>query len=227
MKNLLKKIPILNYTAKIVYFRLIAPFKSFTGSEEYWKQRYSSGGASGAGSYDKFANFKAEILNGFVRDEEIHTIIEFGCGDGNQLKLSEYPSYIGFDVSPEAIKKCEEIFSRDETKGFYLMAAYANQAAELALSLDVIYHLIEDRVFLAHMERLFDSSTRFVIIYSSNTNQQERLQAAHVKHRKFSEWVDENRPAWKLTAHIPNKYSCSNDDHERSLADFYIYERSR
>ncbi len=65
----------------------------FPGSDKYWEQRYAVGGNSGVGSYGKFANFKAEVINKFVREHKIKSVIEFGCGDGNQLKLANYPSY--------------------------------------------------------------------------------------------------------------------------------------
>lgn len=225
MKNMIKKIPVLRSIARVFYFTFIAPFKSFPGSKDYWIQRYDSGETSGSGSYHKFAIFKAEVLNSFVRDKQIRRIIEYGCGDGNQLRLSEYPTYIGFDVSPKAISQCENIFSFDETKTFKLMDSYANEKAQLTLSLDVIYHLIEDDVFFIYMKRLFDSSTRFVIIYSSNTDKQARLQRAHVKHRKFTKWIKQDKPEWKLIQHIPNKYPYLGDEQEGSFADFYIFEK--
>jgi hypothetical protein len=140
--------------------------------------------------------------------------------------LSAYPSYIGFDVSPDALAQCENIFPNDETKTFKLMDAYANETAQLTLSLDVIYHLTEDSIFFTYMERLFDSSTKFVIIYSSNTDRQERFQRDHVKHRRFSEWIEQNRPDWKLTQHISNRYAYTGNEREGSVADFYLYEKA-
>lgn len=226
MKNLIKKIPVLRSVAKYVYFALIQPLKPFPGSEDYWKERYKSGQTSGDGSYHKLAEFKAEVLNDFVRGKQIKTIIEYGCGDGNQLKLSDYPSYTGFDVSREAISQCENIFSNDAKKIFKLMDGYANETAELTLSLDVIYHLVEDTVFFTYMKRLFDSATRFVIIYSSNTDKQARLQANHVRHRKFSKWIEQNKPEWKLIEHLPNRYPYNGDEQKTSFADFYIYEKA-
>lgn len=226
MKDLIMKIPVLRSIAKAVYFIVISPFKSFPGSEDYWRQRYQSGKTSGAGSYAKLAEFKAAVLNGFVRDEQITSVIEYGCGDGNQLRLSDYPSYIGFDVSPEAVAQCKNNFSGDTTKTFGLMGDYANEVAQLALSLDVIYHLVEDEVFYDYMNRLFSSSTRFVIIYSSNSDVQAALQAAYVKHRKFSIWIEHNKPDWKLIKHIPNQYPYAGNEFEGSFADFYIYEHA-
>lgn len=169
---------------------------------EYWKLQYQSGRNSGPGSYNQFAEFKAEILNRFIENNDIQTLIEYGCGDGNQLKLAEYSSYIGFDVSSEAISRCNSIFPNDKRKTFKLVDDYSGEKAQLTLSLDVIYHLIEDDVFMEYMERLFNSSERFVIIYSSNTDENQDNQAAHVKHRRFSAWVKKNQPQWKLLHHI-------------------------
>jgi SAM-dependent methyltransferase len=92
--------------------------------------------------------------------------MEFGCGDGNQLALMRYPSYVGVDVSPSAVKLCRAQFAEDPSKKFYILdqELQAEEApkADLTLSLDVIYHLVEDEVFERHMEALFASSRRFV-----------------------------------------------------------------
>ncbi len=197
----------------------------FSGSEAYWKSRYKSHGNSGAGSYNRLAEFKADVLNDFVASHQMRTVIEYGCGDGNQLKLAQYPSYVGFDVSPDAIDICQSIFLKDSTKLFKLVNQYAGEKAELTLSLDVIYHLVEDSVFSTYMSRLFDSSTRYVVIYASNTDQQQPDQSPHVRHRCFSNWVETHRGKWRLIQHIPNKYPFSGDEKSGSFADFFIYEK--
>lgn len=225
MKNFIKKTPIINYIAKVIYFSIIEPFKYFSGSNNYWMTRYANGGTSGAGSYNKLAEFKARIINDFVANNKINSIIEFGCGDGNQLKLSNYDSYIGFDISKDAINQCKEIFTNDKSKIFKLLNEYSGENAQLVLSLDVIYHLIEDDIFFRYMELIFDSSTQYVIIYSSNTNIQSRFQAKYVKHRKFSHWIELYRPNWKIYNHIVNEYHHPTDDLKGSFADFYIYKK--
>ena len=152
-------------------------------------------------------------------------MIEYGCGDGNQLKYAKYPSYIGYDVSPKAISMCREIFDGDSTKTFRLMSEYSGEKAQLTLSLDVVYHLVEDAVFHEYMQRLFDSAERFVIVYSSNTNDSD-MNVQHVRHRKFSDWVERLKPDWEIRQQIPNKYPFNRDTHEGSFADFFIYERT-
>ncbi len=194
--------------------------RPFAGSQRYWEERYDRGGNSGLGSYGELAAFKAEVLNNFVRENHITSVIEYGCGDGNQLRLAAYPSYIGFDVSTKAIVLCKEIFSADTTKTFKLMDDYAGETAELTLSLDVIYHLVEDPVFSGYMERLFDSAREYVIIYSSDSTDPPNRLNPHIRHRKFSEWVRAERPRWELLSHIPNEFP------RQSFADFYIYQRA-
>jgi protein O-GlcNAc transferase len=60
------------------------------------EKRYEMNGNSGAGSYGRLANFKAEVINEFVKIRLVKTVIELGMGDGNQLQLSECPYYNGF-----------------------------------------------------------------------------------------------------------------------------------
>lgn len=189
----------------------------------YWENRYKYGGNSGDGSYGKLAIFKADIINNFVFKNNIKTIIEFGCGDGNQLSLSKYPSYIGFDISPYIIEFCKKRFKKDNSKKFFLLNDYKNQKAELTLSLDVIYHLIEENTYEEYMQKLFESSRKFVIIYSSNYEDEDVLE--HVKHHKFTEWV-KNLNNWNLIKKISNKYPLAGISQYKSCADFYIFKKS-
>jgi len=221
MKEMIKRIPIIGSISRKIY-RVLCKQKPFPGSEKYWIQRYNSGGNSGAGSYGKLAEFKADIINDFVKGSNVKTIIEYGCGDGNQLKLAEYPAYIGFDVSPTAIARCQDIFQRDKTKRFRLMTEYKGETAQLTLSLDVIYHLIEDDIYCSYMQRLFSSSERFVIIYSPNYEEEQKY---HEKRRQFTDWVETNMSHWKLIRHIPNRFPYEGDG-EGLLSDFYIYEKA-
>jgi SAM-dependent methyltransferase len=195
----------------------------FPGSASYWQSRYVCGGNSGVGSYSVFAEFKAEVLNSFVAEHEIRSVIEFGCGDGNQLSLAAYPEYLGFDVSEAAVDQCRERFQHDTTKAFMLADQYAGERAELALSLDVIYHLVEDDVFDAYMRRLFGAATRYVGIYSSNRHDTGDT-APHVRHRRFTDWTAEHAIAWRPLRRIPNRYPYRGDYRTGSWSEFFFYE---
>jgi SAM-dependent methyltransferase len=203
---------------------------AFSGSRTYWETRYARGGNSGVGSYGRLALFKAEFINSFVQEHDIRSIVEFGCGDGNQLSLANYPSYVGLDVSRTAIAICGDRFKDDVTKRFFLYErerpadGESTLIADLALSLDVIYHLIEDETYHRYMTRLFEAARRFVIIYSSN--QAVANGAVHVRHRRFTDWVSEKAVTWRLRMKLDNKYPFDPlrpDD--TSISDFYVFEK--
>ncbi len=203
---------------------------TFRGSRDYWEKRYAAGRNSGAGSYGRLAKFKAEFINAFVIDNAITSVIEFGFGDGNQLSLADYPQYIGLDVSRTAVSICQQRFAADNSKSFFLYDPFAFTdhrrvfSAELVLSLDVIYHLVEDDVFATYMTHLFNAADRFVIVYSSD--REDSTITPHVRQRKFTTWVDQNARNWVLHTHLPNEFPYDPHDPENtSFADFFVYQR--
>jgi SAM-dependent methyltransferase len=229
MKETIKSIPVVGEIARALYRRIPKQLKrerTFPGSAAYWEERYRTGGTSGAGSYAFLAEFKAEVLNAFVAEHRVRSVIEFGCGDGNQLRLAKYPSYLGFDVSRSAVARCRQLFAGDSSKSFRPVAEYAGERAELALSLDVIFHLVEDAVFEEYMRRLFAAAERYAIVYSSNTSSNLGVENEHVKHREFTRWVAQQAAEFRMVRHVPNRYPYAGDHHAGSFADFFVFERS-
>ncbi len=198
--------------------------RSFPGSQHYWEKRYAAGGNSGRGSYGSLAAYKAKVLNSFVKENKIDTVIEFGCGDGNQLTIAEYPVYTGLDVSVSAIKKCIGLFEHDPTKSFYLydsMAFCDHQHrfnASLSLSLDVIYHLIESDVYEAYLTHLFNAAGKYVIIYAWDVEGKNKI---HVHHRKFTAWIAEHQKGWELI-----RVNTELPKHPEAC-DFFFYQKIR
>jgi hypothetical protein len=86
MKEFIKIIPIIGPLVRNAKAYLVK--KLFPGSLGFWENNYQKGGDSGSGSYDQLAIFKADIINSFIKQNNIKTVIEFGCGDGNQLSLA-------------------------------------------------------------------------------------------------------------------------------------------
>lgn len=197
-------------------------------SKKYWNNRYVKGGNSGAGSYNNLAQFKGDVINNFIEKNEIKSIVDYGVGDGNQVKLinTEKLIYTGIDVSEFIISKCKEEFKDDKTKTFIHADNIDNELkAELVLSCDVIYHLIEEHVYKEYMENLFSMSKKYVIIYAKN---EDINHAIHVKFRKFSNYIESNLPEWQLIKHIPNKFQqlkLGENNDETSPSDFYIYKK--
>jgi hypothetical protein len=198
----------------------------FQNSTSYWQNRYVAGGNSGAGSYDEFAQFKASVLNRFVEEQGIQSVIEFGCGDGNQLLLANYPTYTGFDVSETALQRCRTLFSTDASKRFRNVSLWSGERADLVLSLDVIYHLVEDDIYESYMTTLFAAAKHFVVIYSSNHDTSPLTSAPHVRHRRFTTWIDDHCRGWRLIHHIPNQHQFEPGTGQGSFADFYFFQTS-
>jgi hypothetical protein len=200
--------------------------KPFPGSALYWEERYGESGNSGAGSYGPLAEFKAEVINEAIVEYQLQSAVEWGCGDGAQLGLLKFDRYTGVDVSPAAVKLCRSAYADDPSKTFLrLEEAPPDLSADASLSLDVIYHLVEDDVFDSYMRRLFDGGDQLVIVYSSNYD--DRDVPAHMRHRKFTDWVDQHVAGeWTLQQHVLNRYPWSPSDRAgTSFADFFMFTR--
>lgn len=178
----------------------------FRGSGRYWEHRYAHGGTSGAGSYGAAARWKASVVNRWVAELGATSVVDLGCGDGNQLALASYPRYLGLDRSSTAVRRCITRFRGDATKSFlrYEPGQLADPAGwlrgDLALSMEVVFHLVEDDVFEDYMRRLFDSAERYVVVCSNNAAGGDGRNglAPHLRYREFTAWVQQHRPEWEL-----------------------------
>ena len=218
MRKALSTVPFWNAVARAVLS------SHFPGSAKYWEKRYAGGGDSGVGSYGELAGFKGEFLRGFLEKNEICSVIDFGCGDGNQISSLRPERYIGLDISLTAIDICRDKYKGDRSKAF---VAYdpttrfedlAIAPAEMAMSLDVIFHLVEDDVFKAYIANLFSAALRFVVIYSSNFD--ELTESPHVRHRHFSAHIEDNIAGWALQEIIRTPDRGAHPDSE-----FFVYRR--
>ena len=185
----------------------------------FWEQQYVKGLTSGEGSRGCAAAFKARVINDFLTAHQIRNVIEFGCGDGHQLGLINYPRYTGYDVSLKAVQMCTELYKNDSAKCFQHIGNYDGRRGDLTLSLDVIYHIIEYEIFDQYMCRLFDASTRYVCIYAVDVDDHPSTREACMYHRKFSTWVAANKPEFRLILEIANECGYNTG--------FYFYERMR
>lgn len=224
MKNNLSVYRFFSLISKLLKFKKKIQFYN---SAQYWNDRYAVGGNSGAGSYGRLAKFKAEILNDFVKKNHISSVVEYGCGDGSQLSLADYDHYVGFDVALSALKICRKKFSHKEEHYEFHEASVIHPkegSFDLAISLDVIYHLIEDDVFDNYMNRLFTSSKKYVIIYAYNFD--KFYKSPHERGREFLNWCHNNLSDWKLIKVIKNRYPYDEkNSNNTSQSDFFIFEK--
>jgi SAM-dependent methyltransferase len=176
----------------------------FPGSATHWERHYEHGGNSGPGSYGESASYKAHVINQFIRERGIRSIVEFGCGDGNQLASIEVEQYIGLDVSKNAVQRCVERHGDTPKRTFiwydqnYFHNPQEIVGADCAMSLDVVFHLIEDDVFARYIRTLFSCGRRFVITYGLDQDDVQRghgpLSEIFRLHRRERPGLSHRRP---------------------------------
>lgn len=209
--------------------------RGFNGSKDYWENRYQTGGDSGAGSSGPLAVYKADFINDFVRTNGVSTVVELGCGDGQQLDLAAYPDYVGFDVSPSVVSRAANRHAGDSSKSFFVFdeSAFFDRRgrfdADLTMSLDVVYHLVEDDVLAGYLGALFGIAQRYVIVFSSDL---DHLPASvnttpHIRHWPVRRMIAERFPEWRLAIDEPHPSPYRpSDPAGTSIANFLVYERS-
>lgn len=183
--------------------------------KKYWEERYKGGLDSGAGSYGIMAEFKAEIVNTFIENNKIETVLDFGCGDGNQLSYLKCKKYIGIDVSPMAIEICKKKFSSDQSKTFQLYDPTETNSlpeCDLVLCLDVLYHIIPEHDFNDTLDDIFSHAKKAVILYTIVSDC--GIKNDHMYSRNTIQYL-ERFPGWEKEI-IKQKYP------GRSGADFII-----
>ena len=206
--------------------------------QEYWNQRYLTGGNSGAGSYNEEAMMKATIINHWIKEYNIRTINEIGCGDCNNLLMYNIPiSYTGYDISPQAIKICNERTRKIVNNlKYYFTNEYENMdfTADLCLCLDVWFHQVLDEDFNKLCNTLFEiGKWKYVIIYSTDTNSQftpEGLPLSqHMRQRevmtKILQYPQFEVKYWISGIQVNNKADVINNVQFPSEKKFYLLAR--
>ena len=201
--------------------------RSHFNSSQYWEQRYQQGGNSGVGSYNQLAQYKADILNAFIKEHNVTSVAELGSGDGNQLKYYDFPEYAGFDVAETVVTRCRNLFAQNKNYSFYwlfdpnLKIEDHYDRYDMTMSIDVIYHLVEDPIFEDHMHTLFKMAKSYVVVYASNEDTENYRLTAHVRHRKFTNFIEKNYPEWSLLEHIDNPHKHV----DTCPSDFFIFHK--
>ena len=182
----------------------------------YWEDRYKLKGNSGLGSYGIIGDEKANFINNFIIKNEIKTISDFGCGDGNQISLlTSYELYHGYDISNYIISECRNKFKDNNNMMFYNNISDLPNS-DLCMSLDVIYHIIDIESYESYLNNLFNKSNKYVIIFSSN-HERNDVNTTHIYHRIFTEWINNNILDFTLIEESNNFPNTS--------AKFFVYKK--
>lgn len=179
---------------------------------EYWDARYRER-ASQVDVGER--RYKARYVNQMLSQHEIGSVIDWGCGNGDQLAhipLGE-THYVGTDISMEAIRQ-----SRERFPGRYFIhrpKLRLTEKAEAGLSLEVIPHQVTEIALVSHLDDLFGRASRLVVIFSTNMDTEQL--AIHVRHHWFTPIVAIRYPEWRML-------DGGNGREFGSLRAFYAYE---
>ena len=117
-----------------------------------------------------------------METKNIQTVVEFGCGDGHQLSLIDYPAYEGLDVSAKAIVICQSKFKTDASKTFKLYNPQEFQVitqADLVVCFDVLFHIIDENDFIKTLDDIFNTAKKYVV-FSTNLKPISSKHGAHI-----------------------------------------------
>lgn len=160
---------------------------------EYWQARYVEGKRqSGLGSRGEILQWKAERLSGLLAEHAVTSTLDIGSGDGHLAGLLQAPDYLGVDVSPEAVR-----IARLQAPQHRFDILDGPDPRDAHLSTDVIFHLVDDDGFDAHIRLLFSART---LAIAHSTDHDEQPNVNHVRHRNW-------------TASVPDGWVCAGEDH--------------
>ena len=181
----------------------------------YWERRYRDGRTSGAGSEGDEGTYKADYISKFLADHKVATVVDWGCGDGQVLAKVKIPrgtKYTGVDVSQTIVDRMKAKFPQYRFFGPSDDHAWED-AYRMSISMDVLFHLPDDRDYFEYLDRLFNSAIHHVVIYSTDTP--DGKTARHVFRRKFTEDIAGRFLDWELKA--------TEKPLREGLASFFVY----
>lgn len=181
----------------------------------YWSRRYLDGRTSGAGSEGDAAITKAEMIDAVIAEHDITSVIDWGVGDGVVLgHVKAKVPYLGLDVALVAVERLTARYGpRSRTKRFALAADAAREVRDLALSLDVLFHLPAQADYDLYLAQVFGSATKAVLIHA--TDHDGGRTARHVLWRHWTPDVVARFPEWRLAEAPP----------DRTVPGFFLYLR--
>jgi len=195
-----------------LFRRVRRRFEGFDAAR-YWQREYASGGSSGAGSGGFNYEFKRDYVTSVIRRFGIASVIDFGCGDGGQVRELPVAEYYGLDVAQAAIDRCRKLYGDRSGWRFDLLSHAVVGRYDLALSLDVLYHVTEYQDYLAYLRRLFTAAP-LVLIYA-NRQGRPKQDAPHIL------WRDHRAEIARL---ISDRFAMIEaSPHPTKSTGFYLY----
>jgi len=155
--------------------------------KSYWEERYKRGRNSGAGSYGKNAHFKSDMIKRTIEENNIKSIVDFGCGDGNQISfLPSNIKYFGYDISQTAIDLCNKQYSGRPhwSFGTYDPMTYTYETmADMSMACDILFHVTIEDEWLKTIDCICRSATKIVVLITNAESIREEY-FPHVNYKR-------------------------------------------
>ncbi len=206
--------------------------KTVSSSETYWRGRYADTsskffkGASGNGKLPFRTRYKSKIINSVISTHSVESILDLGCGDGSLTSKIKCKKYFGIEIDKNLTDELRRQYENQPNYNFSTALEDSwPESFDLSLSIDVIFHLLEDEVYIKYMNMLFMGNAELVLIKSSNHDEVGIGRNAHILHRNFTKNISANFPEYKLIA----KYGPRRKKIYLSISDrdlFFLYKRA-
>jgi SAM-dependent methyltransferase len=160
----------------------------------YWHNRYLDGKGSGPSSRGDVAAAKADRINRLL-DGTTRTVVDWGVGDGTVAAGIDANRYLGVDITQAALDLARAACGPRPGWSWLLYDPHLppplTVQADLALSLDVLFHLTDDQAYRTYLQLLFGSAPT-VFIRASNYD------APRNDHMRRRRWLPDVPDGWQL-----------------------------
>ncbi len=131
-------------------------------------------GGSGDGSFAQNTVAYRRKLSQIIKQKDIKTIVDIGCGDWQIMSLVDIPenkNYTGYDVANFVIEKNKSQYTKENVFFKLYDGDFSKvESADLCIIKDVLQHLDNSRIlsFIEHMSKF-----RYVLITNCVENRKE------------------------------------------------------
>lgn len=206
-------------------------------SEIYTKNLWGGGAGdfhSGAGTHGPAAPLYLITINAFIKEHDVLSVVDIGCGDYEIGSKIEVPQYTGVDVVSALTDRNNALFGSINRNFKCLDAAGADSLpiADLCLIRQVMQHLSNDQI-MAIIKKLDDF--KYVIVTEHQPSEEDYRSAnrdkAHGDDTRlyYGSGVYLNQPPFNLRTHLLAEYPGNPvqlDVHERGPIRTFLVDLS-
>ena len=130
--------------------------------EQYWEQRYSSGGTSGKGSIGDDRAYRWRAIDKYI--PYLRSVLDVGCGDLSFWEERDCKDYTGIDISKTIIERNRILRPDWEFICANAATRIEGLTKEVVFCFDIIYHIMDEKTYLNTLKNLCHYSTDYIFI---------------------------------------------------------------